>query len=126
MDFEEALRAELVTIDGLSNKVFPLNATEGTKPPYIIYVSSEGIQDKTLDGYQSNKEAPCEINIVHNSYENLKSMTKQVLDKIVSFEGRVIGKDGPFIQELSYDKPIELYENEISAYRSVINFTVNF
>jgi hypothetical protein len=121
MNFEEALRAELSTITELTNKVFPLNATEGIKAPYIIYVSTEGIQDKTLQGYLASKEIECEINILHDSYVNLKSLTKQVLAKIIAFQGRIIGDNGPFIQNVTYEKPVELYESLVFLYRCVIN-----
>ncbi|SDM17419.1 DUF3168 domain-containing protein [Bacillus sp. OK048] len=126
MDFEEALRAELGTIAGLTNKVFPLNATEGTKAPYIIYVSSEGVQDKSLLGYLSSKEVDCEINIVQASYGSMKSLTKLVISQIISFIGRNIGENGPFIQNVTYHKPVELYEQEVNLYRCVIDCNFKF
>lgn len=126
MTFEEALRAELSSISGLSNKVFPLHAKEGITTPYIIYVSSEGIPDKTFEGYLDSKEVECEINIIHNSYSSMKSLTKSVLDKIRSFQGRYIGGYGPLIQNVSYEKPVELYENEVSLYRCLIDIKVRY
>jgi hypothetical protein len=117
MNFEEALRAELGTIEGLQNKVFPLNAPEGTKTPFMIYVSSEGIQDKTLQGYLNSKEVDCEIYILADSYTELKRVIKEVLLKITSFPGRVIGDDGPYIQNVTYTPPVELYEQAIKLYR---------
>ncbi|RSD21075.1 DUF3168 domain-containing protein [Mesobacillus subterraneus] len=126
MDFEEALTAELTMIEGLANKVFPLNAKEGTLPPYIVYLSSEGLQDKTFDGYLLFKEVECEINILHSTYREMKDLTKVVLGKILSFQGRTIGEGGPRIQNLSYEKPFELYEKEIKQYRSVIDVKFKF
>lgn len=132
MYFEEALRAELNAIDDLTDKVFPLNATEGTKAPYLIYVSSEGVQDKSLQGYLSNKEVDCEINILHESYAGMKDLTKSVLSKILTFQGRSIGgigtlqKGGIFIQNVTYEKPVEIYEQEVDLYRSVTEFKFRF
>jgi hypothetical protein len=126
MNFEEALTAELTMVEGLDNKVFPLNAKEGTIPPYIVYLSSEGIQDKSFDGYLITKEVECEINILHSTYREMKDMTKLVLEKIISFQGRSIGETGPLIQNLSYEKPIELYEKDIKQYRSVIDLKLKF
>jgi hypothetical protein len=124
MDFEEALRAELSSIIEINNKVFPLNAPEGTLAPYIVYVSSEGLQEKTLDGYLDSKEIECEINILHSGYGSMKALTKEVLSKILSFQGRVIGLEGPYIHDLTYEKPAEIYENEVSLYRSVLEIKV--
>jgi hypothetical protein len=121
MNFEEAFRAELSTITELTNKVYPLNATEGVKAPYVIYMPGEGLQDKTLEGYLASKEVECEINILHDSYGNLKSLAKQVLSKVISFQSRMIGDNGPFIQNVTYEKPVELYESQVFLYRCVID-----
>ncbi len=126
MTFEEALRAELSSVKGLKNKVFPLNSKEGTKAPYIVYISSEGILDKTFNGFLNTKEVDCEINIIHKSYGEMKDLSRIVLEKIITFPGRYIGGYGPYIQNLTYEKPIELYENEVSLYRCVIDLKVKF
>lgn len=126
MNFEEALRDELSSINSLSEKVFPLNADEGTQAPYIIYVSSEGIQQKTFEGFLNTKEISCEINILHNSYPEMKELTKVVLLKVISFQGRTIGNEGPYVQNLNYQSPVEIYEKEVKLYRSVIDIKVRF
>lgn len=124
MNFEQALTAELEQIEGLMDKVFPLNAEEGTKAPYLIYFGSEGLEDKTLDGYLDSKEVDCELNIMQYSYSGLKYLTKQILSKLKSFQSRTIGEQGPFIQSVSYQKPVEIYEKEVDLYRCVIEITV--
>ena len=124
MTFEEALREELSSISGITNKIYPLTAKKGTKAPYLIYVSSEGIQDKVFQGYLDSKEIACEVNIVHSTYENMKSLSKLVIEKIVSFQGRTIGTNGPTIKNVTYQKPVELFEREIQCYRCVIEIKV--
>jgi hypothetical protein len=126
MNFEEALVVELSSISGLINKVFPLSAPEGVNPPFVVYVSSEGVQDKTLEGYLDSKEIVCELHIVHSSYGNLKPLTKQVLAKLQSFCGRNIGVNGPFIKNFTYDTPAEIFEREVNLYRSSFDITVKF
>jgi hypothetical protein len=126
MNFEEALVVELNSVPGLKNKVFPLSAPEGIKTPFIVYVSNEGIQDKTLEGYLNSKEVVCEIHVVHSSYGSLKPLTKQVLTHLKTFYSRVIGDNGPFIENFSCDKPTEVYEREVNLYRSSFDITVNF
>ncbi|MCP8969723.1 DUF3168 domain-containing protein [Ectobacillus ponti] len=127
MLFEEALRAELSALDGLNNKVFPLNATEGTAPPFVVYVSNNGVQDKTLSGYLSTREVECEINIIHGTYSSMKALSQQVLEKILSFQGRIIGgQNGILIRNVTYHSPVELYESEILCYRSVLEVKFRF
>jgi hypothetical protein len=123
VDFEEALEAELETIPELVGKIFPLDAT-GYKPPYVVYLSSEGLQDKTLSGYLQTKGINGEVNILTHTYKELKTLTSTVISKLVSFEGRVIGTNGPYIQNFNYEEPVELYEQEVGWYRCNISFTV--
>jgi hypothetical protein len=123
MEFEPAIVLELEAIEGLSSKVFPLVATEGVAAPYIAYVSSEGLRDKSLTGYMESKAIDVELNIMARTYKEMKHLTKTVLDKVIGFQSRAIGEVGPFIQELTYQKPVELYEHQPKLHRCVIDIT---
>jgi hypothetical protein len=121
--FEEALEEELQAIPELVGKVFPLDAT-GFKPPYVVYLSSEGLQDKTLEGYLQSKGINGELNILTHTYKGLKPLTSAVISKLVSFERRVVGANGPYIKSINYEEPVELYEQEVGWYRCNISFTI--
>lgn len=125
MNFEEALRNELSSIPQLTNKIFPLAATEGVKTPYLVYVSSEGVQEKYLEGYAGSKEVDCELHILSDSYSSLKDITRQVNAKIVSFQERVIGGDnGVWIQDVTYEKVTEQYIDQLFQYLCIVNIRV--
>lgn len=127
--FEAALETELKTISALGNRVFPAHAPEANKnggTPYLVYVSSEGLQDKTLDGYMDSKSVRAEVNIIADRYGTMKAITRDVVALLVGFEGRVIGTDGPFISELTYNAPVELYEEKPALHRCLVEFDVYF
>ena len=125
MNFEEALRNELSSITQITNKVFPLAATEGVKTPYLVYVSNEGVPEKCLTGYFGPKEVNGELHILNDTYSGLKDITKQVISKVESFQNRVIGgTGGVLIQDVSYEKPVEQYIDQLFQYLSIIPFTV--
>ena len=125
MNFEEALDNELSGIPQLTNKIFPLAATEGVKTPYLVYVSSEGVQEKYLSGYAGNKEVDCELHILNDGYAGLKDITRQVIDKVISFQDRVIGGDnGVWIQDVTYERVTEQYIPELYQYLCVLSITV--
>lgn len=129
MEFEPALAQELKTIAVLGNRVYPLTAPEanaGQGIPYLIYGSSQGLRDKTLGGYLDSKEVRAELNIIASRYADMKAITKQVIALLISFEQRVIGTGGPFIQELTYQMPVEIYEDQPKLYRSVVEFSAYF
>lgn len=129
MNFEAALTLELKTIAALSNRVYPLTAPEATAGngvPYLIYVSSEGRRTKTLDGFHTSKHVSGELNVIAARYADMKALTANVIDLLIGMEQRVIGIGGPFIQELTYDDPVELYEEQSQLYRCLIDFEVYF
>ncbi|AIQ54568.1 hypothetical protein [Paenibacillus sp. FSL R7-0331] len=125
MNFEQALVHELSSISGLSGKVYPGEAPEKVIP-YIVYLSSAGLKDKDLDGYKDSRRVPLELNIVATRYSDMKQFTESTIEKLISFERRVIGVDGPFISELTYEPPAELFEDAIKAFRSVIDVVVYY
>jgi len=128
--FEEALTAELKTIVALNGRVFPLEAPEepfDLTSPYLIFGSSEGIRTKDLStGYQAGKSVQGELNVMAPRYADMKSIMNSVIDKIISFQSREIGVDGPFVQEVTYREPVEMFEDKPKLYRSVVEFEVYF
>lgn len=127
--FEVALTEELKTIPELQSRVYPLRAPEATKHngvPYLIYGSSDGVRDKSLNGFMKSKEVRAELNILAARYADMKAITKKVVALLISFEKRQIGTDGPLIDELIYMQPIETYENQPELHRCMIEFTVYF
>ncbi len=125
MDFEQALVHELSSIPVFNGRVFPQTAQEGTNPPFILYISSEGEKVQTLGGYVDNKEMSVTIQVVGQTYEDLKSLIRQVIDKVVSFFGRPIGIDGPTVQAFEYTEPTEAYNEELDFHSSTFDIKVN-
>lgn len=130
MKFEPALEQELSVISALNNRIYPLSSPEANASrgvPYLIYGSSEGLRTKSLsDGYMDGKTVRGELNVVTARYETMKQITAEVIEVLVGMEQREIGADGPFIQELTYSEPVELYESQPRLHRCVIDFEVYF
>ena len=125
MLFEEALAFEMETVQGLAGKVYP-SFIPGRSEPYMVYQSSEGLRTKTLGGYGNGKVVPCELHVVVKEYSELKHVVRSVIDVLLSFQGRIIGEDGPRVQEVTYEDPVEMYEEKAKLYRCSIDFEVYF
>lgn len=125
MTFEAALVAELSAVPELAGKIFPLSAN-GAPAPYLVYVSSEGLPSKGLDGYGSSNNVAVMLNIMSYTYSGLKKITAEVLAILHTFEKRQLGEGGPFIQELTHQEPVEGYEPLPKLNRCVIEFNVYF
>lgn len=130
MKFEPALTHELKTITALNNRIYPLTAPETSfdlTKPYLIYGSSEGLRPKGItEGYLNGKSVSAELNVIAPRYADVKSITADVIDLLISMEQREIGSGGPYIQEMTYREPVEMYEPEPNLYRCVIDFEVYF
>lgn len=120
---EKALRYELNTIPEIQNSIFPTNAPEGKKPPYLVYILSQDDEVKTLDGFTGNYEVSYLLNILAGSYGQMKDITKKVQDLVKTFQQREIGQEGIFISELKIRKGSETYEHELQLYRGILDVT---
>lgn len=126
MDFEKALAYELQAIPGLQGKIFPQTAEENTKPPFIVYISSDGENIMTLSGPTNMTELTCEIHVVAETYEQLKSLVPTIINRVKSFFQRNIGRNGPLIKSVSYIEPVEEIDNNAHYYRSSFDIRVRF
>lgn len=124
MDFETALFNELNPITGIG-KVFPLKVIDGVKPPFTVYESSDGVQEKTLTGFVASTEIDGTLWVVTTSYSSMKTVSRAVISKLQSFQGRVIGgTGGVFVYDLKYEKVKELYDDNTQFYQAMLDFTV--
>lgn len=126
MNFEEALVYELQAITAISGKVFPGQAKEETKPPFVVYISSEGEPVMTLAGATDMTELTCEFHVIGETYEQVKSVTKAILDRIRSFFRRPIGQGGPVIKSVSYLEPVEDMEENQNYHKISFDVRVRF
>ena len=127
MNFEEALKIELESVTGLNARVFPINAPDGFASPYCIYETSGKAEDKTYDGYLDTGRLTCTVDVIADTYTSMKSYGDLVQAKIKTFQSRIIGSTGPYIQDLTFDElNPELFETQIDKYRKSIGFTVYY
>jgi hypothetical protein len=124
VDFESALYTELVSVAGIG-KVFPLNAIEGTKAPFAVYESSDGIQEKTLSGFVASTEIEGSIYIIQDNYASAKTVSKAVISLLQHFQGRIIGGTGPKVLDVSYKKVREIYDPQLYLYQVELEFTIS-
>ena len=127
LTFEAALRMELTTITELQDKVFPIRALEGTEAPYLIYLTSVGEPDKSLNGWHKSKSVAVVLNIIHHSSTRLRALTREVLALVMTWEGRRLAETGARVDELTFEGDgVEMYEPQADLYRKVINIRIYF
>ncbi|MEN8079158.1 hypothetical protein ABFP60_19535 [Clostridioides difficile] len=122
---EKALRYELNKVRELENKIFPMNAPEGQKPPYLVYITRKKSL-KDLDGITEEKECYLILNILCRSYSQMKDITKNIEDIIVKFQLKTIGEENLYIQDIDITDISENYEDQLKLHRGIVTFTVYY
>lgn len=122
---EKALRYELNKVSELENKIFPMNAPEGQKPPYLVYITRKKPL-KDLDGVTEDKECYLILNILCSSYSQMKDITKKIEDIIIKFPLKSIGGGILYIQDIDITDISESYEDQLKLHRGIIPFTVYY
>ncbi|TYP67695.1 uncharacterized protein DUF3168 [Paenibacillus methanolicus] len=116
---------EFASLPDVGDKLFPLAAPKETVAPYVVYGASPGLPVSTLTGYGSSKSLTVDMNVVASNYGEMKQHSDAALALLISFQGREIGEEGLFIQQLILEEPDEIYEDETRLHKCVISFTVH-
>lgn len=103
------------TVQDLRGKVYPLNAPENGRLPYVVYVSSGSTEDDSLSGWIGSYDTEMEINVLHRTYKSMKSLAKAVVDALKGISDVTVHID---------ENQPELYEPEIQAYRKIIQLII--
>ena len=122
---EKALRYELNKVSEIENKIFPMNAPEGQKTPYLVYITSKK-HLKNLDGVTENKECYLILNVLCSSYSQMKDISKKIEVIITKFPLRTIGEENLYIQDIDLSDITEDYEEQLKLHRGIIPFTVYY
>ena len=121
MFIEEVLNSELRVV--LKNKVYPINAPEGTLLPYLTYQASNGENLRSIDGNYSNVfNSNFDIDLYCKTYSELKVKTELVLKTLKGIWNKTVDKI--YIQAIRVGEPTELYEHEVDCYRSNIEIVI--
>lgn len=108
----------------LKDELYPTNAPEGHKKPYLVYARITTNKLKTLEGFTGQEYLSFMFSIMANRYGDMKSLTKKVEDLLISLPGTQLGSFD--IQDLDINNVHEVYEHELKVNRGVIDFTIYF
>ena len=122
---ETALRYEIEkAIPDLKDNIFPTNAPEGSKGPYLVYARISTKKTKTLEGIQNKEHLSFMFSIMATRYGDMKKITKKVEDLLISLPGTTMGNF--YIEDIDINNVTEQYEHELKVNRGIIDFTIYF
>ena len=125
---ETALRYELIkVIPELENQIYPTNAPEGSKGPYLVYTRINTNKIKTLEGLTGKEYLSFMFSIMATRYSDMVTVRKKVEDLLLSLPKRYIGSDNSiYVEDLDINNITEQYEHELKVNRGIIDFTIYF
>jgi len=125
---ETALRYEINTnIPELKDRIYPTNAPEGSKGPYLVYARITTRKTKTLEGYTSKQALSYMFSIMTKKYADMVRVRKQVEELLEGMPHREIGNTTKiFIEDIDINNITEQYEHELGVNRGIIDFTIYY
>ncbi|QIB68614.1 DUF3168 domain-containing protein [Aminipila butyrica] len=124
---EKELRYELEkAIPELAGNIYPTNAPEASKRPYIVYTRVTTQRTKTLEGYTSKQALSYMFSIMATKYADMKALAEQVEAFLIALPGKDIGKDEIHVEDVKINNISETYEFELKVNRGILDFTIYF
>jgi len=122
---EAALREALEnTISEFAGEIYPTNAPENATKPYLVYMRITTTKLKTLNGLTGKEYLSFMFNIMAKRYSDMKSLTEQVEDFLMSLPGTEL--NDYYIEDVDINNVSEQYEYELKVNRGIIDFTIYF
>jgi hypothetical protein len=146
---EAALIAELIRkIPELEDNIYPTNAPEESKKPYLVYANLDGDPDKTLGGFGDGGSYDYMFSCMAKRYEDAKTLTDKVTDFLMSlpkhristvtpdralapysrakeiYESDKSDEESVFVQDIVINKIAKTWEPELKVNRGIIDFTI--
>jgi hypothetical protein len=119
MTFDEILRSELIKINGINNKVYPLVAPKNEDAPFVVYKKGLTLFSKTHDGIELKHDSTYNIVVIEKTYSNLQALELSVINKLI--EMLEVHVKGLTVSVTGND-----YVEEIDWYRSDIELKVKY
>lgn len=106
-----------------NNKVYPTNAPEGEKTPYLVYFYREK-EEKTLEGYEGLYIGNLVLNAMTKTYSEAIEKKKTLDEFLKHLTNKKLGAF--VIQEASLEEAEIIYEDQLKVYRGIIPATIYF
>ena len=126
MTFNTGLKSTLKEIKELKNRVYPVVAPEGVRPPFLVYRKSRSKFLKDLSGIITDIEATYELVLISDDYQKLDELETEIKKKLIGVLFKRIGGDGPRINNLDLEELGDEYIYQPNAYKSSLLLTVNY
>lgn len=122
---EEAIKAALEAISGLSAHVFPLEGLKNAAAPFVFYLRRQHQAEDSLSGVTELQSAEFEIHCVAKTYASLIWLSGAARSALLGLQGQTL--DGLTIEHITVQQASpDLREREADLYRRAYTLRMNY
>ncbi|WP_312371867.1 tail completion protein gp17 [Lachnoclostridium sp.] len=125
---EKELRYEILkAIPELNDQIYPTNAPEEAKKPYLVYARISTKKIKTLEGYTDKQALSFMFSVMATKYGDMVNLRDKIEKVLLSLPHKKVGSDSSiFIEDLSINNIDETWESQLKINRGIIDFTIYY
>lgn len=125
MLLEEVLVAVLEAVDGLHDRVCPIEDIQKSTGPLAVYEQQSEQEEACIDGAAGLLTASFKIHVFHGTYQKMRLLAEKVKEKIKSLRQRT---EGIFcIEEVTVTMAHpDLQENRVQLFRRAYLVTIQY
>lgn len=122
---ETALVAALEAVDGLSDRVCPVEDIQKSTGPLVVYEQQDESEERAIDGLTGLTTAVFKIHVFHGTYKKMRLLSEQVKKAVQAM--RQCTEGALLIEEviIKLAQPDAL-ENRVQLFRRAYSVTIHY
>lgn len=122
---EDTLVAALEAVDGLADRVCPIQDIRKNTGPLAVFEQQEEIEETALDGLTGLETAVYIVNAMHNTYEKMRLLAEQIKNTMKALRQHAEGS--LFIEDVAVALASkDIYEGRVQLFRRAYKITIQY
>ena len=122
---ERTLVAALEAVDGLSDRVCPVEDIQKSTGPLAVYEQQEETEENCIDGLSGLAVAVFKIHVSHGTYQKMRLLAEQVKKAVLDLRQRTEG--ALCIEEVTMKMAHpDVLENKVQLFRRAYSVTIQY
>lgn len=122
---EKTLVEALEAVDGLSDRVCPVEDIQKSTGPLAVYEQQEETEENCIDGLSGLAVAVFKIHVFHGTYQKMRLLAEQVKKAVLDLRQRTEG--ALCIEEVTIKMAHpDVLENKVQLFRRAYSVTIQY
>lgn len=122
---EETIVAALEAVDGLSDRVCPVEDIQKSTGPLVVYEQQTEGESTCMDGTAGLFTAAFKLHVFHGTYKKMRLLAERVKAAVKSLRQR--GNGALYIEEVTVTMAHpDILENKVQLFRRAYNVTIQY